>query len=77
MIKLVESGVRGGTLTVTMSPFDLLSLQEGLTYAVIHLEDLMEKDTALHSTWKAKAKDARANYAELEAVLVERNEVLG
>lgn len=78
MIKLKDAGERGGTLTITCSPFDLLSLQEGLTFAIIHFEERQEANPESRDLlgFGAKEKDARANYREIERVLTEREKVL-
>ena len=70
-------------MLVEMTPFDLLSLQEGLMSAVIHLEHLKETNGGddPKGSWRvlgieAKLKDARANYKELGRVLEDREKVL-
>ena len=101
MIKFVDAGDgRGTSLKVEMTIFDLLSLQEGLTFAVIHLDEIVEKRNTEgpsyreddDTEWKrgiaqqvhqeftdafaGRAKDARANYDELERVRQDREEAL-
>ena len=78
MIKLKESGERGGYLTVEMTPFDALSLLEGLSIAILRCEDVKKENP---ENWEilgreAKLKDARANYSEIEKVLEDREKIL-
>jgi hypothetical protein len=82
VIKLKEPGERGGRLTIELSPFDILSLQEGLNYANNHLLELQEAHADDEGGWAladytaAKLKDVRANFKELEQVLEDREKVL-
>jgi hypothetical protein len=78
MIRLKESGERGSYLTVEMTPFDALSLLEGLSIAILRCEDVKKENP---DNWEIlgreyKLKDARANYSEIEKVLADREEIL-
>jgi hypothetical protein len=89
MIRLQDPGERGGTIAVTMTPFDLLSLQEACMRSQLHnehrLQEYQEKlgpeptmaEEDIIQFLRAKIKDDQANYAELQRVLDERNERLG
>ena len=78
MIRLKEPGERGGYLLVELTPFDILSLQEGLSMAVAHLADRKESDPEAWEIlgWEAKLRDAHANFKELERVLEDREKLL-
>jgi hypothetical protein len=78
MIKLKDAGERGGEITITCSPFDLLSLQEGLMFAINHFVHVRKSDPEYADAlgFEPKEKDARANYREIERVLSDREEVL-
>lgn len=78
MIRFKETEDRGGELTVTLNPFDLLSLIEGLTSANIHLSHLKEENP---ESWEifgldGKLKDTVSNINELERVMKQRNEAV-
>ena len=78
MIRLKEAGKRGGELIVTMTPFDLISLEEGLSSAITHLEHLKKEHT---ESWEVlafepKLNDAKANFRELERVRTDRENIL-
>jgi hypothetical protein len=93
MIRLQDPGERGGELTVTMTPFDLLSLQEacmrGIAHGLDRADEYQKKVAAaepgversvrqeLLDAILGRVKDDRANYEELQRVLDERNERLG
>lgn len=88
MIRLGTPGERGGELTLTLTPFDLLSLQEACSASVRYYEESLEeylKDKPtpnraqedIANMLRYKIKDARANYGELENALNVRNEILG
>lgn len=78
MIRLKESGERGSYLTVEMTPFDVLSLLEGLSIAINRMEVVKKENP---ESWEIlgreyKLKDARDNYSEIERVLADREEIL-
>ena len=78
MIRLKESGERGSYLTVEMTPFDVLSLLEGLSIAINQMEVVKKENP---ESWEIlgreyKLKDARDNYSEIERVLADREEIL-
>jgi len=82
MIRLNTPGVRAGTFTVELTVWDLLSLQEALTTASIHLTQRLDELTAdirddeMRRLLENKLKDVNANYNELEAVLDKRNKLV-
>lgn len=66
-------------MTVEMTPFDALSLLEGLTAAIFALEDAMKRAEGkklIQEMYEPKLKDARDNYKEIEAALRKRNDIL-
>ena len=78
MIRLKESGVRGGFMLVEMTPFDALSLLEGLSIAATQMERVKKEipDAWEILGYEAKLKDARSNYSEIERVLEDREKIL-
>ena len=66
-------------MTVEMTPFDALSLLEGLSSAIIHLEYRLEneKDNIyIQERGNQLINDARLNYKEIDAALRKRNDIL-
>jgi hypothetical protein len=79
MIRLKEPGERGGYMTVEMTPFDALSLLEGLTAAIFVLEDKITENEGkklIQQMYEPKLKDARANYKEISMALQRRNDII-
>lgn len=79
MIRLVDPGERGGYMKIEMTPFDALSLLEGLTAAIFVLEDKITENVEnklMQELYQPKLDDARANYKEIELVLKNRNDLL-
>lgn len=79
MIRLEDPGERGGRLTVSMSPFDLLSLFEGIENGVMHLDHLIaqtKSDSPFYSSLVAKREDGIANLRELTNVKDDRERLL-
>jgi len=79
MIRLKDAGERGGYMVVEMTPFDALSLLEGLTAGIFALEDAIEKNVEkklIQQMYEPKLKDARANYKEISMALQRRNDIL-
>jgi hypothetical protein len=79
MIKLVDPGERGGELTVSMTPFDLLSLKQMTELATIHINEAIEKtpEELWKEAFRARLKDCKWNMEELTAVEKAREEALG
>jgi len=79
MIRLKEPGERGGYMTVEMTPFDALSLLEGLTAAIFVLEDKITENEGkklIQQMYQTKLEDARANYKEVSMTLQRRNDII-
>ena len=78
MIRLKEPGERGGYMLVEMTPFDLISLQECLSFASNHLQHLEEDNPSRFELlgFHNKLKDVHANYNELENVKKDRERIL-
>ena len=78
MIRLKEAGERGGYMLVEMTPFDLISLQEGLSFASISLQHREEENPSAFELlgFHNKLKDVHANYNELENVKKDREKIL-
>ena len=78
MIRLKEPGERGGYMLVEMTPFDLISLQECLSFASNHLHHRKEENPSAFELlgFENKLKDVHANYNELENVKKDREKIL-
>jgi hypothetical protein len=79
MIRLVDPGERGGELTVSMTPFDLLSLKQMTELATIHINEAIEKtpEELWKDAFRARLKDCEMNMDELNAVEKRREALLG
>lgn len=88
MIKLIDAGQRGGTLTVEMTPFDLVALLNDESYTVRKMEadrsasrEQAEAEGKPESGWDVlgldvRLNDAKANLKELERVQSDREAAL-
>lgn len=64
------------TFVMTTNIFDVVSLMEGLEFAIIHYTHLIENEfagTEYARSFDAKRRDAKANLAELKRVHDQRN----
>lgn len=65
MIKLTDPGERGGNLTVSLSPFDILSLQEAISRSSLYNHKKIDKYNEATDERKAEMdKSARALFGK-------------
>jgi len=80
MIKLEHNGLNQSTMTLTLSPFDLIRLQWLAAYSMTHIEDHLRDNQALtparRTFWQNELTNVERDWGTLQRILDEYNERL-